>query len=65
MGEKVGDSSVNRPLYADDAVFIVSSERELQASVTTLKEECEDNGLSLNANKTKVLVFERNEERTK
>ena len=45
-------------------VLIASSECELQALVTTLKEECENNGLSLNTNKTKVLVFERDQERT-
>ena len=35
-----------------------------QALVTTLKEGCEYNGLSLNANNTKVLIFERDEEMT-
>ena len=30
----------------------------------TLKEECESNGLRLNENKTKLMVFERNEDRT-
>ncbi|CAK1590471.1 unnamed protein product [Parnassius mnemosyne] len=30
-----------------------------------MKEECEIKGLRLNANKTKVLVFEMDEERTK
>ena len=29
-----------------------------------LKEGCEDNALNLNANKTKVLAFERNKEKT-
>ena len=32
--------------------------------VTTLKEGCEYNGLSLNVNKTKVLIFGRDEETT-
>ena len=50
-------------LYAVDAALIASSECELQAWVTTLKEGCENNGLSLNPSKTKVLVFERNYER--
>ena len=36
----------------------------LQALVTTLKEENENNSLSLNVSKTKVLVFKRNEEKT-
>ena len=46
-------------------MFIASSECGLQALVTTLKEGYENNGLSLNTSKTKVLVFERNEEKTK
>ncbi|CAK1579100.1 unnamed protein product [Parnassius mnemosyne] len=61
----MGDIKVNCLLYADDAVLIAPSEAELQALVTCMKEECEIKGLRLNANKTKVLVFERDEERTK
>ena len=57
MEVKVGD------LAADNAVLSVSSEWELHALVTTLKEGCENIGLSLNASKTKVLEFERSEER--
>ena len=64
MGVKVDGLNVNCLLYADDAVLIASTECELQALVTTLKEGCENNGLSLNANKTKVLILERDEERT-
>ena len=62
MRVKVGDLRVKCLLYADDAVLIASSECELQALVTTLKEGCENNSLNLNASKTKVLLFERNEE---
>ena len=29
-----------------------------------MKEECENNGVSLNASETKILLLERNEERT-
>ena len=64
MGVKVGNLNVNCLLYADDAVLIASSEYKLQALVTTLKEGCEHNGISLNVNKIKVLIFERDEERT-
>ena len=64
MRVKVDDLNVNCLLYADDAVLIASSECELQALVTSLKEGCECNDLSLNVNKTKALVFERVEERT-
>ena len=45
-------------------MLIASSKYELQALVTTLKEKCENSGLSFNVNKTKLLVFERIEERT-
>ena len=64
MGVKVCDLNVNCLLYADDAVLIASSECDLQALVTNLKEGCQNNGLSLNANKTNVLIFGRDEERT-
>ena len=50
----VGDLNVNCLLYENDTVVFASSERELQALVTTLKEGCEDNGLSLIASKTEV-----------
>ncbi|CAG4964250.1 unnamed protein product [Parnassius apollo] len=65
LGVKLGDIKVNCLLYADDAVLIAPSEAELQALVTCMKEECEIKGLRLNANKTKVLVFEKDEERKK
>ena len=61
---KVGNLIVNCLLYADDAVLIALSECELYLLVTTLKEGCENNGPSLNTNKTKVPVFGRDEERT-
>ena len=51
-------------LYGYNPVLIASSEFELQATVTNMKEGCENNDLSLNTSKTKVLVFERNEVRT-
>ena len=57
MGGKVGNLNVNCLLYA---VLIALSKCEWHAFVTTRKEECENNGLSLSVNKTKVLVFERN-----
>ena len=62
MGVKVDDLNVNCLLYANNAVLIASSECELQALVTSLKEGCECNGRSLNVNKTKALVFKRVEE---
>ena len=58
MDVQVVDLNVNRLLYtAADAVLIASSECELQALIITLKEECENNDLSLNSSKTNV-VFE-------
>ena len=68
MRVKVGDLNVKCLHYPDDAVLIASSECELQAMVTTLNEGCENNGLSLssiNTNNTKILVFERDEEKMK
>ena len=58
---QVGDLSINRLRYADDAMIRI---RVAAVLVSTLKEGCKNNGLSLNASKKKVLVFERNKERT-
>ena len=50
-------------MYADSAVStahtstIASSEFELQALVTTLKEGCENNDLGMNENRTKFLFL--------
>ena len=62
---KLGDLNFNCLLYADDAVLISSSESELQTLVTSMKDECQVIGLCLNVEKTKILIFERNDERTK
>ena len=64
-GVKLGDLNINCLLYAGDAVHcytIASSESELQTLVTSMKDECEVKGLRLNVEKTKVLVFERNDD---
>ena len=63
MGVKSGILECKLPAVRMYAVLIVSPESEFQALVTALKEVCVNNGLSLNDSKTKILIFERNEEK--
>ncbi|KAJ0175950.1 hypothetical protein K1T71_008124 [Dendrolimus kikuchii] len=60
----MSDLVVSTLLYADDAVLLAESPSELQTLVTMMKDDCQARGLHLNAKKTKVMVFEREETRT-
>ncbi len=50
-------------LYADDTVILAESEKELQQQLDALHEYCIENKLSVNATKTKVMVFARSKAR--
>ena len=63
-GVKIGDERVCRLLYADDTVLLAESVGELQTLVSNVEEACEDYMLRVNVSKTKVTVFEREDERT-
>ncbi|KAJ0183432.1 hypothetical protein K1T71_001408 [Dendrolimus kikuchii] len=64
VGVRMSDLVVSTLLYADDAVLLAESPSELQTLVTMMKDDCQARGLHLNAKKTKVMVFEREETRT-
>ncbi|KAJ0170605.1 hypothetical protein K1T71_013976 [Dendrolimus kikuchii] len=64
VGVRMSDLVVSTLLYADDAVLLAESPSELQTVVTMMKDDCQARGLHLNAKKTKVMVFEREETRT-
>ena len=51
--------SVNYLLYADDIVLLAKDETELQKSVKGIESFCRDWGLTVNTDKSKVLVFNR------
>ena len=46
-------------LYADDTAILSESPKEMQQALNVLHEYCVLNGLSINVDKTKVLVFSR------
>lgn len=50
-------------LFADDAVFLVESEEQLQTPVTDLDRMCESQKLKVSAEKSKVMIFERDKKR--
>lgn len=51
-------------LYADDQVLVASSEMELQEMVKIMHEALIAKGMKMNVSKTKVMVFEREENMT-
>jgi exonuclease III len=63
-GLRMDELRVKCLLYADDQVLLASSAGELQDMVTLLNGEFEAKGMKVNASKTKVMIFEKNEEMT-
>ena len=53
----LADTAVPLLLYADDLVLISTSQKGLQALIDRLASFCEKRGLSVNVEKTKVVVF--------
>ena len=56
---KLGNLNINCLLYADDLVLISKSEKGLQQAVTSLEKYCETWGLTINPDKTKIVVFNK------
>lgn len=51
-------------LYADDQVILASSAQELQEMMSVMNDDFVRKGMKVNVTKTKVMVFERDEEMT-
>ena len=58
-GIKVGGYNMNNIRYADDTVLIADNEKDLQEMLDTVVRESEKKGLSLNKNKTEVMVISK------
>ena len=56
---KIGDLNVNHLMYADDLVLIAKDEDELQNLLSQLNKFCNDWGLKVNIDKTKVVIFNK------
>ncbi|CAG4947225.1 unnamed protein product [Parnassius apollo] len=63
-GLRMGELTVKCLLYADDQVIFASSAAELQMMVTLMNWALKERGMKVNASKTKVMVFEREENKT-
>ena len=55
-GIKITGRNTNNLQYADDTIFMVESEEELESLLMKVKEESEKVGLKFNIQKTKVMV---------
>ena len=53
----LGDRSINCLLYADDLVIFSRSAKNLQIILIKLKSFCENDDLSVNLDKTKIMIF--------
>ena len=56
---KLGDVNMDCLLYADDVVLISQSEKGLQHMVSALEKYCNSWGLTINTDKTKIVVFNK------
>ena len=54
-GIKIARRNVNNLRYADDTTLMAESEKELKRLLMEVKEECENIGLKLNIQKTKIM----------
>ncbi|XP_063364410.1 uncharacterized protein LOC134653055 isoform X2 [Cydia amplana] len=63
-GLKMSGLPVKCLLYADDLVLLASSGEELQEMVTRMHGSFERKGMKINVSKTKVMVFEKEENMT-
>ncbi|CAG9134602.1 unnamed protein product [Plutella xylostella] len=63
-GLRIGELLLKCLMYADDQVILASSVERLQQQVTLMHESFKRKGMKVNVNKTKVMVFEREEEVT-
>ena len=54
---KIDGRNINNLIYADDTTLMAESEEELKSLLMKVKEESEKDGLKLNIQKTKTMVF--------
>lgn len=53
------DQSVNAIFFADDLVLLASSRARLRKQIRTLEKYCRENQLTVNQDKSKIMVFRR------
>ena len=60
-GIRINGENLTNIRYADDTVLVAESENKLQLLVQSLNDKCREYGMSLNENKTKVMVLDGSE----
>lgn len=58
-GVKLGDLIIRVLLYADDIVLLATDAKVLQLMINKLKRYCDQWGLSVNLDKSKIMIFRR------
>ena len=58
-GINLGKYHVQFLMFADDLVLICETAEELQEAINNFMRYCDENGLTLNAKKTKVVIFHK------
>ena len=53
---KIAGRNINNLRYADDTTLMAESEEELKSLLVKVNEECENVGLELNIQKTKIMA---------
>ena len=56
-GIKTAGRNINNLRYVDDTTLMAEGEEELKSLLMKVKEECENVGLKLNIQKTKIMTF--------
>ena len=56
---KVQGEPINNLLYADDTVLFAKSEKGLQKLLDKLAEYCQNFGITVNVQKTKIVIFRK------
>ena len=64
-GIKIGGRNVSNRRYADDTVLIAENEQDLQKLVTTVVEESNKLGLTLNSRETETMLITKSKETPK
>ena len=53
---KIAGRNINNLRYADDTTLMAESEEKLKSLLMKVKEECEKIGITLNIQKTKIML---------
>ncbi|XP_059094622.1 uncharacterized protein LOC131889515 [Tigriopus californicus] len=59
QGPTINNTQLQYIQYADDLVLLATTAEELQNAINALQSYCQENGLQINTNKTKAMVYHK------